>query len=76
MAFEAPGRWISELLFPVAGTATLLRLVYGTSGLSARTPIPLFDALLIVIRYAMGNIMCRSLLLVQLDRLRNRLCGR
>ncbi|KAK8029252.1 hypothetical protein PG991_006308 [Apiospora marii] len=73
--YEAPRRWISEALFSAAALAALLQLVYGTSILSAMTPISYFDALPVVARYAASNIVCRSLLLVELDRVRIKLRG-
>ncbi|KAK8091309.1 hypothetical protein PG994_000814 [Apiospora phragmitis] len=74
-SFEAPRRWISEALFSAAALAAVLQLVYRTSILSAMTPISYFDTLLIVARYAASNIVCRSLLFVELDRVRIRLRG-
>lgn len=74
-SYEAPRRWISEALFSAAALAALLQLVYGTSILSAMTPISYFDALPIVARYAASNIVCRSLLLVELDKVRIKLGG-
>ncbi|KAK8079431.1 hypothetical protein PG997_007249 [Apiospora hydei] len=74
-SFEAPRRWICEALFSAAAVAGVLQLFYGTSILSAMTPVSFFDALPIVVRYAASNIVCRALLLVELDRVRIGLHG-
>ncbi|KAK7957298.1 uncharacterized protein PG986_006520 [Apiospora aurea] len=74
-SFEAPRRWISEALFSAPALAAVLQLVYGTSVLSAMTPVSYFDALPVVARYAASNIVCRALLLVELDRVKIGLHG-
>ncbi|KAK8127205.1 hypothetical protein PG984_008313 [Apiospora sp. TS-2023a] len=73
--FEAPRRWISEAFFSAAALAALLQLVYGTSVLSAMTLVSYFDALPIFARYFAGNLVCRALLLIELDRVRIKLRG-
>lgn len=72
-SFKAPKRWVAEILFVLAALAALLQLIFGTSVLSAMIPISFFDALPMVVRYGVGGVVCRALLMVELDRMRMRI---
>jgi hypothetical protein len=63
-------QWLSDVLFSAAALAAILQLIYGTSLLSAMTPIFFFDALPIITRYAASTIVCRAVLLVELEMMR------
>ncbi|KAL2202664.1 hypothetical protein CC79DRAFT_1164748 [Sarocladium strictum] len=63
-------QWLSDVLFSAAALAAILQLIYGTSLLSAMTPIFFFDALPIITRYAASTIICRAVLLVELEMMR------
>lgn len=60
-------QWWSAVLFSAAALAAILQLIYGTALLSAMTPIFFFDALPIITRYAASTIVCRAVLLVELE---------
>ncbi|CAG9947128.1 unnamed protein product [Clonostachys rosea f. rosea IK726] len=72
---ESRGKWISDLLFLLASLAALVQFVYGTAILSALTPISFMDALPVVMRFAVSNVVCRALLLLELEGIRIRVHG-
>ncbi|VUC25623.1 unnamed protein product [Clonostachys rosea] len=69
---ESRGKWISDLLLLLANLAALVQFVYGTAILSSLTPISFMDALPVVMRFAMSNVVCRALLLLELEGIRIR----
>lgn len=73
VSYEAPGKWLSGLLFSMASLTALAQLFFGTAVLSALVPVSFYDALPIVVRYLVSSIVCRAILLLELDGLRARL---
>lgn len=64
------GQWLSDVIFSAAALAAILQLIYGTSMLSAMTPVFFWDALPIITRYAASSIVCRAVVLVELELMR------
>ncbi|KAH8177889.1 hypothetical protein LIA77_02971 [Sarocladium implicatum] len=49
-------QWLSDLVFSAAAIASILQLIFGTSLLSAMTPVFYWDALPIITRYAISTL--------------------
>jgi hypothetical protein len=73
VSYEAPGKWLSGLLFSMASLTALAQWFFGTAVLSALVPVSFYDGLPIVVRYLVSSIVCRAVLLLELDGLRARL---
>ena len=63
-------QWLSDLVFSAAAIASILQLIFGTSLLSAMTPVFYWDALPIITRYAISTLVCRGVMLVELEMMR------